>query len=365
MTATFRELPVPVGSEQSISSSPAAEKDEDVVHQILDHGLEDVMALENHNLIPEHQTLLEDILSPLAFNFPSYPHNGDAELIHDQELNPSISEELQIGSPDGSSSNDYYLNHHTDDSFMIEGLNVSSQVQSCQLMDGENSNWPHDSLNSSDCISFVNHPRILSSPRGERIKDPVLDYLQEGNNGLVSLDPDGQETHYKRTISAILTNSKESASGSCFSGGSSVSSFRSWTRNLTSPNPLGGTSQKLLKKILTGASWIQGGRSMKPQEESGTRDKVWKPEGDDVGVSHVLSERRRREKLNEKFVVLRSLIPSISKVLQNKPHVSFDSSFKSASSCSKMLHLKVDDIRIHEHILDKVPLEIIVENNMY
>uniref|UniRef100_J3L1A5 BHLH domain-containing protein n=2 Tax=Oryza brachyantha TaxID=4533 RepID=J3L1A5_ORYBR len=56
--------------------------------------------------------------------------------------------------------------------------------------------------------------------------------------------------------------------------------------------------QKLLKKAVGGGAWMKNngrgpGNSMK---------------------NHVVSERRRREKLNEMFLILKSLIPSINKV---------------------------------------------------
>jgi len=34
-------------------------------------------------------------------------------------------------------------------------------------------------------------------------------------------------------------------------------------------------------------------------------------------MNHVMSERRRRAKLNERFLTLRSMVPSISKVMYN------------------------------------------------
>lgn len=318
VTTSFWELSIPVCSEQSISSSPPVEKeDEDNMYPILDHELEDTMALEN-NLVSEHHSPLDGILSPFAFSFPSDPPDEETEVINDQvmEINPNTCEELQNGSPDGS-SNGYYPNHQTHDSFRMEGLNGTSQVQSHLLMDDEISNCLHGSLNSSDCLSqsIVNPPRILSSPKGERIKNHVLDYLQEGNHAkLTSLDLDGDEAHYKRTLSAILSNTKRSASVSGFLNGSQLSSFRLWTRNLTTSKLPSGMPQKLLKKILVDASWIPCDRGMKPPEENGVKNKASKPEGDDASASHVLSERRRREKLNEKFLVLRSLVPSISKV---------------------------------------------------
>nr|AVD68968.1 bHLH1 [Muscari armeniacum] len=354
ITTTFWELPVPVFSEQSISSSPTSDKDEEEedAHPIIDHGLEDVTALDNHNLVPGHQSPLEDILSPLDFNFPYYALNEETRLIHDrvEELNPNICEELQNGSPEAS-SNDYCLNHHDDDSFKMDGL---SQVHD------ETSNCLHGSLNSSDCVSFVDTPMILSSPMGGRIKDHALDCLQEGNYAnLTSLDLDGDENHYRRTLSAILRNSKGSVSVSCLPNGSHASSFMSWRRNSTCQKPLGGVSQKLLKKVLVDASWIQGGRPMKPPEENGTGDKVWKPEGDDA-ANHVLSERRRREKLNEKFLILRSLVPSISKV--DKASILGDTieylkelarRVEELESCKEIVEMEAREKRKHPDIAER------------
>ncbi|VAI11807.1 unnamed protein product [Triticum turgidum subsp. durum] len=56
-----------------------------------------------------------------------------------------------------------------------------------------------------------------------------------------------------------------------------------------------GESQKLLKKVVAGGDW-----TMRAQESN--------------IKTHVLSERRRREKLNEMFLVLKSLVPSINKM---------------------------------------------------
>jgi hypothetical protein len=48
-----------------------------------------------------------------------------------------------------------------------------------------------------------------------------------------------------------------------------------------------------------------------------------RPEADEIGASHVLSERRRREKLNKRFMILKSIVPSISKVVKNSVPKSF------------------------------------------
>ena len=150
---------------------------------------------------------------------------------------------------------------------------------------------------------------------GERIKNHVLDSLQDGDfTKLISLDLQGEKSHYTKTIAAILRNSNQLASIQCFPCGSHESSFVVWKRSMNVPKPHSTISQKLVKKILVDTAWMHGGQPLKTQEENGLRNKVWKVEGDDANASHVLSERRRREKLNEKFLVLRSLVPSLSKV---------------------------------------------------
>ncbi|KAI5011569.1 hypothetical protein ZWY2020_013706 [Hordeum vulgare] len=91
---------------------------------------------------------------------------------------------------------------------------------------------------------------------------------------------------------------------------SSLSScFTAWKRSWDSAEdmaaPVAGQSQKLLKKALAGGVWAingsGGGGTARAQESSNTKN-------------HVISERRRREKLNEMFLILKSLVPSIHKV---------------------------------------------------
>jgi hypothetical protein len=63
-----------------------------------------------------------------------------------------------------------------------------------------------------------------------------------------------------------------------------------------------GESQKLLKKAMAGGAWSNGGGGDTARgQESNVK-------------GHVMSERRRREKLNEMFLILKSLVPSIHKV---------------------------------------------------
>ncbi|MED6203596.1 endoglucanase 3 [Stylosanthes scabra] len=65
----------------------------------------------------------------------------------------------------------------------------------------------------------------------------------------------------------------------------------------------GGTPQKLLKKVLFEVPLMHMDGLLVSQEKNGY----------DVGMNHALSERKRRAKLNERFLILRSMVPTISK----------------------------------------------------
>ncbi|CAM0903400.1 unnamed protein product [Alopecurus aequalis] len=93
---------------------------------------------------------------------------------------------------------------------------------------------------------------------------------------------------------------------SSFVESSRPSCFMAWKRPSDSLEDVAasfaGESQKLLKKVVTGGAWTNdGGGGTTIAHESNIK-------------GHVMSERRRREKLNEMFVTLKSLVPSIQKV---------------------------------------------------
>ncbi|CAN6268859.1 unnamed protein product [Urochloa humidicola] len=90
--------------------------------------------------------------------------------------------------------------------------------------------------------------------------------------------------------------------------GTRATSFMAWMRPESDSDeaavPVVEEPQKLLKKAVAGGAWANnngGGGAARTNQENGVKN-------------HVMSERKRREKINELFLVLKSLVPSIHKV---------------------------------------------------
>ncbi|KAJ8511730.1 hypothetical protein OPV22_002164 [Ensete ventricosum] len=292
ITSFFWEMPKPVGSEKSVSSPQMDENDEYILCPNLDNDMDSSMALEEHDLRSDRQAASENDPTHLAFGLRSYA----AAAEHAQPIQDKV-EEPETVSPDDSSKV-YCLTRPREDSFGTDGLNGISRTRNPRL---GALNW-----NEYLPMPFVGAQRVVTSAKKEIISNQMLDGIEEGNYGTHnSLELDGDGSHYAKTIAVILRNSKPV---SCFLTISCESSFVVWRRGLSTPKPFTGTPQTLLKKILSDRRrWLHGGHV----------EKAWRPDGE-TGGSDLLSERRR-EKLNEKFVVLRSLIPSISKV--DKPSI--------------------------------------------
>ncbi|URD78692.1 hypothetical protein MUK42_19051 [Musa troglodytarum] len=284
ITSFFWELPLPVCSEQSMSSPQMADDDDDDDDDVDDVGTS--MALEDQNLITDHP-----IRCPFALH--SFAPSEQREAVHDK------AEELHSDHRCDCSPGDSFQTQQLEDMLETEGLNCVSQTQNRQFGDDE-----LISLNSNKHASMS--VIRASSAVGERTRHPMLD-----NSKHVLLDLDAGDSHYANTVATILRSSKPVRSVSCFLKVSRKSNFMVWRRGMTTPKPFTGAPQKLLKKMLMDGEWLRGGHQPKCQE--GNEPKAWRL--GESGTGHVLSERRSREKLNEKFLVLQSLIPSVTKVV--------------------------------------------------
>ncbi|KAK7358613.1 hypothetical protein VNO77_00548 [Canavalia gladiata] len=228
---------------------------------------------------------------------------------------------INTTSPDGS-SNALQANQPPDEALMVERLTSgASQVQSWQVMDDELSNCVHNSMNSSDCISqtFASPEKIASAPKCDKPSGPCARDLQKYNNNnnntkMTLVDPRSDDWHYQRVLSALIKGSDQLLLGTHFQKFHQESSFVSWKkgRPMDCQWPRAGTSQNLLKKVLFEVPRMHLDGLLESQEENDYKEGM-RLDADEIGMNHVLSERRRRAKLNERFLTLRSMVPSISK----------------------------------------------------
>ncbi|KAF5464263.1 hypothetical protein F2P56_014353 [Juglans regia] len=243
---------------------------------------------------------------------PSEEIKFDQEGIND--LGGNINEEINMDSPDDC-SNGCEHNYQTEDSFMLEGLNGgASQVQSWHAMDDDFSNGVQDSMNSSDCISeaFVNQEKPLSTLKREDNHTHLKELQNSNHTRLSSLDLGADDDlQYRRILSSILGRSPRLIEKSCFQYSDCKSSFLSWKKEAIGSAYRPQIQQRILKNILFSVPLMYGGCSLRSQKESGGKDWLWKLERDDICMGHVLSGNRRE---NENFLVLRSMVPSITEI---------------------------------------------------
>lgn len=140
-----------------------------------------------------------------------------------------------------------------------------------------------------------------------------------------------EDTHYSQTVSTILQGQPTRWVDSQSTGGyaiySTQSAFAKWiTHNsdhqLHHVAAVQGTSQWLLKHILFTVPDLhtkyRDENSPKSRDTNATAGAAGRfPKGtpqEELSANHVLAERRRREKLNERFIILRSLVPFVTKM---------------------------------------------------
>ncbi|KAG9457957.1 hypothetical protein H6P81_002465 [Aristolochia fimbriata] len=130
-----------------------------------------------------------------------------------------------------------------------------------------------------------------------------------------------EDAQYFQTVSGILErNAHPSSSGAAYGGNSSGSAFSKWStqREDRLLLPPAAASQRALKYVLFTVPFLHAQSRddfSSPVTTTSSDPKLRKPATqDELSANHVLAERRRREKLNERFIVLRSLVPFVTRM---------------------------------------------------
>ncbi|KAK8702148.1 hypothetical protein V6N13_020516 [Hibiscus sabdariffa] len=149
------------------------------------------------------------------------------------------------------------------------------------------------------------------------LQEPTNSGHQAHFSGLQSLDALQQEnTHYSQTVYTILQGQSirwTESSSTGYLTSSTQSAFCKWTihsNNHQSQVAVQGTSQCVLKYILFSVPYLH---SKYRDADAGASFRKGIPQ-EELSANHVLAERRRREKLNQRFIILRSLVPFVTKM---------------------------------------------------
>ncbi|GMI76336.1 GLABRA 3, GLABROUS 3 [Hibiscus trionum] len=293
---------------------------------VVELGVTDLV-LEDFSLVQRIKTLFLDVPQPIVSDKSIRVAGNDDDLacpaldplIIDTKLSPILGcELLETASPDDSPDGLEPM-QPGEDSFLVQGIDGgASQVQSWQFMDDEFSNCVHHSLNSSDCISqtFADHRNIIPLGQEEKDNDNGLQDVEECNRTKpASFDLQSDDLHFHAVLSAILKSSHPLILGPQFRNSNKESSFVSWREN-GSVKPWKArdeNSQNLLKKVLFFVPHMHDRGLLESPETNGVRDAVWRPEADEICGNRALPERKKRGKINERLMILKSMVPANSK----------------------------------------------------
>lgn len=286
------------------------------------------LVVEDRNLIQHVKSAFLDNPYPMISKIPDYvPNTNDKDIVRgldediiEADFDPLVEcEDAKICSPSNSTTGFEDSDQQAQESHMIEGINGEAcHVQSEQFMDDEISNCVHDSMNSSDCISqtYANSEKGVPLSNEETVNHDSKHDLQDCNlKKLNRFNFSGDDAHYQGVLSTLLKSSHQLILGPYFTNSNQKSSFVSRRIERSQfVQKQGAMSQRVLKKAVFEVPRMHGDWKLKSSKGYGKRESIWRPEADEIDNNHVLAEKRRREKLNERFSMLGSLVPSNGKL---------------------------------------------------
>lgn len=245
---------------------------------------------------------------------PNHVFNSNAHMPEDGLDQILDDPYVEICSPNNS-SDEFADNLLREESNLVGVDGEASQMQNWPVMDDAVSNCLNNSVSSSDCISQTHGEPETMVPLSDGKKETKRHMRdnQECNQQKASYNQ-GNDVHYHGVLSNLLKSSHQLILGPYIGDGNRESSFICWRKDGIpgSRVPQRGTPQKLLKKVLFEVARMHENSRAESGKTNGTDSKQ---QVEEIDRNHVLSERKRREKINERFMVLGSLIPSGGKVL--------------------------------------------------
>ncbi|XP_042757900.1 transcription factor BHLH42 [Lactuca sativa] len=245
---------------------------------------------------------------------------------------------------------------HDEDSIVMEAnellqLDMSTDIRFGSSIDDSinlDSHFDHLLPTSQDHDSC----RADSHPHALELHNPSTIHLQGS-----------QDSHYSRTVSTILHkqtsqlsqwHDSHSASRHNSLYTSTQSSFTAWVSNHHHHTvaETRSNSQSLLKYIIFTVPFLHSNnnnnnnKSTEGDASESVASRIRKTTShEELSANHVLAERRRREKLNERFMVLRSLVPLVTKM--DKASILGDT-----IEYVKQLRKKIQDLEARDHRQD-------------
>ncbi|GMI66531.1 TRANSPARENT TESTA 8 [Hibiscus trionum] len=202
----------------------------------------------------------------------------------------------------------------------IQTVAAAAEMMQLEMSEDIRLGSPDDASNNLD-TDF--HMLAVSQSGNQQRRADSWEMLQEAMNsghqspvsGSLPLDGLEQEnTYYSQTVYTILQGQPIRSTESS-STGSIQSAFYKWTIRSDDHQfqvAVEGMSQCLLKYILFSVPYLHSKYRNENSHKICDTDASIPQEG--LNTNHVLAERRRREKLNQRFTILRSLVPFVTKL---------------------------------------------------